>query len=1236
MSLSLLSLNARGLRNNLKRKAVFLFLRKFKCDFLFLQEAHSTTNDMKLWKSQWGKDLWGAHKSEKAAGVTVLKENFSGGIIGHDCDPEGHYTLLMLSISAKNVIIVNIYGYNSRPENILLIDEIDKKIQYWLNKYPDSYLIVGGDFNVVMNNRIDRFPPKTQTASNLYLITFMEKYNLQDVLREKFSSLKAYTWHSKDFTKQSRLDYWLISKTISTDNVEVDSHPAPLSDHKIITLKLTLTPSASIPKAICWKLNNSLLAHVDVNERISCLIKCHWDKALLTNSFGSQWELLKYEIGKYLRKYSSNLAKNRRAEEDDLCAQIVTLSNRSTNLSDDELARLAEYQNKLDCFYRRRAEGAFVRSRMKWLEEGEKCSSYFFNLEKSKSKKQTIDTLKIGDQITTDYNKISSFCSTFYSKLYTSNRVQGDRTSILDSIKLHKTINASEKKLCDEPISLSEVQDAIKNLKLNKAPGNDGLSSEFYRTFSEALAPFLLHVFSESIAQGSLPPTLSQGLISLIPKPKKDVSSLENWRPICLLNIDYKILASILASRIKKSLPHIISETQSGFLSKRHIANNVRLVLDILDYQELISHNSFILFLDFYKAFDTLEHSFIYQSLNKFGFGHFFTCAIQTLYTNANSSILLKYGTSPRFNVSRGIRQGCPVAPYLFLLSAQILSLLIMASDVQGIEIAGRQIVISQVADDTTLFLKNSKQIPKAINLIKLFSEESGLSLNINKCELLPVKSCNETMLYNIPVKKQVTYLGVVITKEEKERSQLNFDPIMDKTRKRFNQWLQRDLSLNGRILLAKSEGISRLVYAAMAINVDPGIGKTIDKIMYNFIWKNKTHYIRNSVISNSIESGGLNFLDFTSLNYTFKINWLRDFLGSPDSIWNFIPKFVFSQLGGVTFLLNCNYKIEKLPVHLSKFHKQVLLAWTLMYSHSFSPHTYMIWNNCNILYKNKSLYLPNWIENDILYVKQLFNANNVLMSYSEFLNTYQIPVTPKDFAIVMDAIPSGVISLFKGYSPSPAEIIPVPVTETALGKLCFSSTTLNRNSKIRNLFKKLFVTVPYIVHHWRTFVRNIQWDKVWSLPYKYFITNKQRETTYKLLHRCYPVKYNLRSLQDTSCTFCENGLETATHLFWACPFTTNFWKQFVNYIHCKITSRFIFHYKDMLFGYYNKVDDKYFVINLLIILAKYYIHKSKFCGQKPLFVIFQNEIKLYQQTIQSSTYPKAIKTHELLVKYGL
>lgn len=184
---------------------------------------------------------------------------------------------------------------------------------------------------------------------------------------------------------------------------------------------------------------------------------------------------------------------------------------------------------------------------------------------------------------------------------------------------------------------------------------------------------------------------------------------IDNWRPICLLNNDYKILALLLAKSIKEVLDAIIDETQSGFLRNRHISNNVRLVLDILDYSDLITEDSFILFLDFYKAFDTVQHQFLFHSLERLGFGDFFCKAIKTLYTNGNSSIKLKYGTSPRFELKRGIRQGCPISLYLFLLITQLLTNSLNNSPVQGISIAGKEIIIiinSHVDRcDTILFL---------------------------------------------------------------------------------------------------------------------------------------------------------------------------------------------------------------------------------------------------------------------------------------------------------------------------------------------------------------------------------------------------------------------------------------------------------------------------------------------------------------------------------------------------
>lgn len=363
------------------------------------------------------------------------------------------------------------------------------------------------------------------------------------------------------------------------------------------------------------------------------------------------------------------------------------------------------------------------------------------------------------------------------------------------------------------------------------------MTGEFYKLFADDLAPFLLKMFNESVNNQCLPPPLTQGLITLIPKPKKDLFSLDNWRPISLLNNDYKLFALIFAKRLKSVLDSITKE--SGFMRNRHITNNIRLVLDILDYPEFNIDNGFILFLDFCKALDSVEHQFIFNSLIKFGFGNFFTNAIKTLYKNFNSSIKLFGGTSSRFNLSRGIRQGCPVSPYLFLIISQPLANHIKASTIKGMSIIDRELIITQLADDTTLFLRNENQIPVAINVIEEFSKASGVYLNVKKCELMAVKECSVPSYCNIPVKTEVN-------RNQQNKSLLNFNHVIQNTQRKLNQWLLRDLSLKGRVLISKAEGISRLTYTAMALQVDDKISKEIDKMLFNFAWKNRIHYIRN------------------------------------------------------------------------------------------------------------------------------------------------------------------------------------------------------------------------------------------------------------------------------------------------------------------------------------------------------------------------------------------------------
>ncbi len=174
-------------------------------------------------------------------------------------------------------------------------------------------------------------------------------------------------------------------------------------------------------------------------------------------------------------------------------------------------------------------------------------------------------------------------------------------------------------------------------------------------------------IYEECIFQGDMTATMKRGVISLISKPDKDLLVIDNWRPISLLTLDYKILPSVYAKRLSYGLGNIISESQSGFMKGRHISNNIRLVLDLLDYQDLIHSDGLILFLDFHKAFDTIEHKFIFRTLELFGFGKAFIETVTMFYTGFNSSVIVNFDTSKWFNIYRSVRQGCPISLfYLF------------------------------------------------------------------------------------------------------------------------------------------------------------------------------------------------------------------------------------------------------------------------------------------------------------------------------------------------------------------------------------------------------------------------------------------------------------------------------------------------------------------------------------------------------------------------------------------
>lgn len=196
-----------------------------------------------------------------------------------------------------------------------------------------------------------------------------------------------------------------------------------------------------------------------------------------------------------------------------------------------------------------------------------------------------------------------------------------------------------------------------------------------------------------------------------------------------MLNIDYKILAHVLAKRLQVSLPIIISNDQQGFIKNRFIGFNIRLIQDVIDFTNLFDTEGILLFLDFKKAFDTVEWSFMFKVLKKFGFKDSFIRWTRIMYNNITSIVANNGWLSDPFSISRGIRQGCPLSALLFVIVAEILATKIQNSTtIEGIKVASENgenyIKICQLADDTTLFLKNETYLLQSISIPKEFLNE--------------------------------------------------------------------------------------------------------------------------------------------------------------------------------------------------------------------------------------------------------------------------------------------------------------------------------------------------------------------------------------------------------------------------------------------------------------------------------------------------------------------------------
>ena len=471
----------------------------------------------------------------------------------------------------------------------------------------------------------------------------------------------------------------------------------------------------------------------------------------------------------------------------------------------------------------------------------------------------------------------------FYQTLYSPTST-ADLDNFFEQEKQPAAIQPDDLVKMEKETTEQEILNIVKSLPNNKTPGEDGLPYEFYKKFWIDIKDLLLNTYKYSFETGQLSITQKRGLLYLTPK-KSDPLHLKNWRLLSLLNQDYKILAKLVTERIKIALPYLIDQDQTGFLKGRYIGQNIVTILDIIHHTEVQEIPALLISIDFEKAFDKLEWSFMFKCLEYFGFPNYKKQWVKILYTDIKSSVTNNGWHSEYFNLGRGVRQGCPLSPYLFILCAEILAIQTRQNKkIKGIQARSREYKILQYADDTQLFtLFNEESINAILQAFSKFSEVSGLKINFEKSEVLRIgviRNSNlviETDLALKWTKEPLKILGISITPNLTEVVDKNINPVIEKMCNIIKIWGQRKLTLFGKITIIKSLLESQLIYR-LSVLPTPKMEtmRNIDKILFDYLWDKKPHKIKKEVVIKPKAEGGLAMVDINKKNVALKLTWIK------------------------------------------------------------------------------------------------------------------------------------------------------------------------------------------------------------------------------------------------------------------------------------------------------------------------------------------------------------------------
>ncbi|GKD94613.1 RNA-directed DNA polymerase, eukaryota [Tanacetum coccineum] len=378
-----------------------------------------------------------------------------------------------------------------------------------------------------------------------------------------------------------------------------------------------------------------------------------------------------------------------------------------------------------------------------------------------------------------------------------------------------KKISDTQLREIESEVTIEEIKKAVWDCGTEKAPGPDGFTFGFYRHYWYLIHNDVYAAVRYFFMNIDIPKGCNSSFIALIPK-SSNANLVKDFRPISLIGSLYKIIAKILANRLVGVLDNIVSEVQSAFIADRQILDGPFILNEVLQWCKTKAKQAMIFKVDFEKAFDSVRWDFLDDVLRKFGFGDTWCKWIQCCLKSSRGSILVNGSPTEEFQFGKGLKQGDPLSPFLFILIMESLHLsfqrIVDAGMFHGIKLGGGLVNLSHMfyADDV-VFVGQwcASNITTLIHVLDCFHKASGLRINMSKSKIMGVHVDSERVnraamkLGCLVLKTPFTYLGSIVGGNMSRKQ--SWIETVDKIKKRLSKWKMNTLSIGGRLTLTKS-----------------------------------------------------------------------------------------------------------------------------------------------------------------------------------------------------------------------------------------------------------------------------------------------------------------------------------------------------------------------------------------------------------------------------------------------